>query len=182
MASRGAKGKYEDWLTPDGLKRIEGWARDGLNDEQIAFKMGVSKTTFYKWKREYAQFSDALKKGKAPVDCDVENALLKSALGFTVTVKRPIKLKKRGNLKGKGAIEEERIEIVDEEIYIKPDVTAQIFWLKNRKPEQWREKREYVGASDGAISADVRADVERAVNGYDGGKAGDNQLFEESPD
>lgn len=180
MSSRGAKGKYEEWLTPDGLKRVESWARDGLTDKQIAANIGISETSLKTWKKRFPAISDALKKGKGPVDFEVENALYKSALGFTITVKRPVKLKKRGNLKGKGAIEEEHVEMVDEEVYIPPNVTAQIFWLKNRKPEQWRDKREYVGASDGAISADVRADVERAVSGYDGGTAGDDKLSKES--
>lgn len=51
-----------------------------------------------------------------------------------------MRLKVKKQLTGKGEITEEHIEYVDEEIYIPPDVTAQIFWLKNRKPKQWRDK------------------------------------------
>lgn len=47
-----AKGKYEYWLTPEGLLKLEGWARDGLTDEQIAHNMGISRSTLNKWKNE----------------------------------------------------------------------------------------------------------------------------------
>ena len=98
-----AKGKYQEWLEPDGLLLLEGWARDGLTDEQIAHNMGIVTSTLYDWKKKYSEISEALKKGKEVVDIEVENALLKSAL--------------EGN------------------------ITAQIFWLKNRKPNRWREKQ-----------------------------------------
>lgn len=78
-----AKGKYERWLSPEGLILLEGWARDGLTDEQIAHNMGVNKATLYRWKKEYCDICDALKKGKEIVDYEVENALLKKAKGYT---------------------------------------------------------------------------------------------------
>jgi len=100
-----AKGKYEYWRTTDGLILLQGWARDGLTDEQIAHNMGIRRTTLYDWKNKYPDIDDALKKGKEIVDYEVENALLKRA--------------KQG------------------------DVTAQIFWLKNRRPEKWRDKVQF---------------------------------------
>lgn len=135
-----AKGKYADWLTPDGLLLLEGWARDGLTDEQIARKIGINPATLYKWLDKYGEIGKAIKKGKAPVDVEVENALLKKALGFSVKIKKPIKVRTKKQLKDKGTIEEERIEYAEEEIYIPPDTTAQIFWLKNRRPDKWRDK------------------------------------------
>lgn len=135
-----AKGKYEYWLTDEGLLRIEGWARDGLTDEQIAKNCGIGIRTLYDWQTAYPQISQSLKKGKAPVDIEVENALLKKALGFSVMVKKPIKVKTKRQLQGKGTIEEEHIEYAEEEVYVPPDTAAQIFWLKNRKPDKWRDK------------------------------------------
>lgn len=135
-----AKGKYADWITPDGLLLLEGWARDGLTDEQIAHNAGIHPDTLYEWQKRFPVISEALKKGKAPVDLQVENALLKKALGFTVKLKKPIKLRTKKQLKDKGTIEEERIEYADEEVYIPPETAAQIFWLKNRRPDKWREK------------------------------------------
>lgn len=137
-----AKGKYEYWLTPDGLLLLEGWARDGLTDEQIARNIGISIRTFYEWMTRFQQILQAIKRGKAPVDFEVENALLKKATGYTVTIKKPIKIKTRKQLKDKGMIEEEHVEMVEEEVYIPPDTVAQIFWLKNRKPGKWRDKIE----------------------------------------
>ena len=121
-----AKGKYADWITPDGLLLLEGWARDGLTDDQIAHNIGVNVKTLWDWKTRFDPIRNAIKKGKAPVDLEVENALLKKALGFTVTVKKPIKLKTKKQLKDKGTIEEERIEYADEEIYIPPETAANL--------------------------------------------------------
>lgn len=97
-----AKGKYEYWLTEDGITLLQGWARDGLTDEQIASNMGICRDTLSVWKKRYPDISDTLKKSKAIVDYEVENALLQKA--------------KDG------------------------DTTAMIFWLKNRRPDKWRDK------------------------------------------
>ena len=59
-----AKGKYQRWLEPDGLLLLEGWARDGLTDEQLAGKMGINPATLYDWKNKYPKISEALKKGQ----------------------------------------------------------------------------------------------------------------------
>ena len=83
-----AKGKYQEWLEPEGLLLLEGWARDGLTDEQLAEKIGVSTSTLYDWKAKYSEISEALKKGKEVVDIQVENALLKRALGYEYTEER----------------------------------------------------------------------------------------------
>ena len=78
-----AKGKYEYWLSEDGLLLLEGWAREGLTDELIADKkIGIATSTLYEWKKKYPEISEALKKGKEIVDFKVESALLKRALGF----------------------------------------------------------------------------------------------------
>lgn len=124
-----AKGKYEYWLTPEGLLKLEGWARDGLTDEQIAYNMGICRDTLIQWKKRYSDISDTLKKGKEVVDRQVENALLKRALGYKYT-----------------EVTKERTEggfVVTKEVTkeVVPDTTAQIFWLKNRKPNEWRDKQ-----------------------------------------
>jgi len=133
--------KYEYWLTTEGLILIEAWARDGLTDEQVAKNIGVNRDTLYTWKKKYPDISDALKRGKEVVDIEVENALFKKATGFTRTIKKAIKVKEVLYEAGKRKSEKEHIEFADEEIYIPPDTTAQIFWLKNRKPDTWRDKQ-----------------------------------------
>jgi 5-methylcytosine-specific restriction endonuclease McrA len=74
--------KYTEWITEEGLIKIEGWARDGLTDKQIAENMGVSERTFTDWKKKFSAISAVLKKGKEVIDRQVENALLKRALGY----------------------------------------------------------------------------------------------------
>lgn len=132
-----AKGKFSEWLTPEGLLIIEGWARDGLIDEQIAKNIGISRSTLSVWKTKYPDISDALKKGKEVVDREVENALLKRALGYryTETTKEAVKDPETGEVK----------MTVTKKVtkQVSPDTTAQIFWLKNRKPDKWRDKQEY---------------------------------------
>lgn len=124
------------------MLRVKGWARDGLSDIQICQNMGIGQRTFYEWIERFPQFAQAIKEGKEPVDIQVENALLKSAIGYTVTLRKPIKVHTKKQLKDKGTIEEEHIEYAEEEIHIPAQTAAQIFWLKNRKPTQWRDKRE----------------------------------------
>lgn len=135
-----AKGKYQKWLEPDSLILLEGWARDGLTDEQIAHNMGVAYSTLKDWKNKYPAISAALKKGKEVVDIEVENALLKSALGFKETIRKPFKVREVIYENGKRCNETEHIEVAEEEIFIPPNVTAMIYWLKNRCPDKWRDK------------------------------------------
>lgn len=136
-----AKGKYQEWLTEEGLLQLESWARDGLTDKQIASNMGVTEQTLNVWKKNYPSLFESLKRGKAVVDIQVENALLKRALGYSydeVTRERVLDYDP-----STGQIVGSHIEItktVKKEV--QGDTTAQIFWLKNRRPEQWRDKRD----------------------------------------
>ncbi len=139
-----AKGKYEKWLKPENLLLLEAWARNGLTDEQIAKNMGISRSTLNDWKKLHPDISDTLKKGKEVVDIEVENALLQKALGISKTVKKPIKVKEVIYENGRKLKEIERIEYADEEVYTPPETAAIIFWLKNRRPDLWREKQSLV--------------------------------------
>ncbi len=136
-----AKGKYEKWLEPDGLLLLEAWARDGLTEEDIAKKMGISRSTLSNWKNDYPDILNALKRGKEVVDVEVENALYKKACGFTKKITKPFKVKEVIYENGRRVKEKEEIIYAEEEVYIPPDTTAQIFWLKNRRPDIWRDKQ-----------------------------------------
>ena len=124
----GSKGKYKQWLEEDKLLLLESWARDGCLDVDIAKKIGINTATLYTWKKKYSKFNDALKKGKEVVDTEVENALLKRALGYKYS---EVKTESFSD----GSVK--KTVIVKE---MPSDVTAQIYWLKNRKPENWRDK------------------------------------------
>lgn len=131
-----AKAKYEEWLEPEGLLKIEAWARDGLTDEQIAHNMGITRKTLCEWKAKYSDICDTLKRGKDVVDIQVENALLKRALGYKY---KEVTRENRFNPET-----EEYEMVITKEVTkeVVPDTTAQIFWLKNRKPEEWRDKQQ----------------------------------------
>jgi len=119
-----AKSKWEQ--VKDKLILIEGWARDGLTNEQIAENLGINQDTFYNYKKKYPEFSETLKRGKEVIDYQVENALLKNALD--------------GN------------------------VTAQIYWLNNRKPKQWKNKRnEEEYSENGTLAKAIQKAYENKV-------------------
>jgi len=129
-----AKGKYEYWLSPEGITRLEDWARNGLTDELIARNIGINVGTLYDWKKKYPEISESLKKGKEVVDAMVESALLNNALSG--------------------------------------DTTAQVFWLKNRRPEKWREKNNIevttnANPFDGMSVEELRKVVEDGEKGAD---------------
>ena len=127
-----AKSKANEWLEQDKLTLLEGWARDGLTDEQIANNIGISRSTLFEWRKNNQDISNALKKGKEVVDIEVENALLKRALGYNYD-----------EITYENGIETKRVTK-----QVAPDTTAQIFWLKNRKKAQWRDKIEYETNTD----------------------------------
>lgn len=141
--------KYDQWLTEEGLLRIQGWARDGLTDKDISKNLRVGASTLREWKGKFPQIREALRVGKDSADRVVENALYKSACGYTVTVKKPVKVKlvDYDPKTGKKIRETETWKLVEEELHFPAQVTAQIFWLKNRKPEQWRDRQEYTDTS-----------------------------------
>lgn len=130
----GRKGYSEEWLTDDALLRVTGWARDGLTDEQVAHNMGIGYSTFREWLNKYPALLAALKKGKAPVDMEVENALLKRALGYEYEEVCTEITELPGG--------KQRKHIKKTTKMVLPDVTAQIFWLKNRRQGRWRDKIE----------------------------------------
>ena len=133
MSKKRGPGKYHEWITEEGLLKIEGWARDGLTDEQIAHNIGIRRETLYVWKNKYPNISNALKNGKEVIDRQVENALLKRALGYEYEeVKQIIEKDEKGK-------DRKRVEKTVKQVI--PDTTAQIFWLKNRKPKEWRDRK-----------------------------------------
>lgn len=131
-----AKPKYEEWLTDDGLLRISGWARDGLTYQQIADNMHINVATLRVWRSTYPTIDAALKESADIADRHVENALYKRALGYTYDeVTQELHYNKETG-------EEQFVETRRVTKQVLPDVTAQIYWLKNRKPKEWRDKRE----------------------------------------
>lgn len=126
--------KYHTHVQPK-LETITGWARQGLSHEQIARNLNVAESTFYEYKKMYPELSEALRRGEEDAVLEVENALFKSAIGFTYTEDA---LTKTG-------------QVVEVNKYAKPNVSAIIFFLKNKRPNQWKDKQE------------IQADVNQCV-------------------
>ena len=157
-----AKGKYQEWLEPEGLLKIEGWARDGLTDEQIAHNMGISPSTLYEWKNAYSEFSESLTPARV-YDDEVVNSLHKNTLGGIVELSKPIKCKKRYYENGRLVREEEVIVTAKEEIYVQPDTRAQMYWLNNRVPSKW--KINPVDNSEEKSGKDALIEIVNAIKG-----------------
>lgn len=131
----------------------------------MAKNMGIAYSTFRVWKEKFPAISAALKKNKELADIEVENELYKSCKGRTVTIKKPIKVKEIRVTEEGERFETEIIKQVEEEVYIPPNITAQIFWLKNRRPDRWRDKpkeTEGDGIQDLLKSIQTMADIIKA--------------------
>lgn len=116
--------KYETHVQPK-LMLIEAWARDGLTDADMCKNLDVGKDAFIEYKKRYPEFAEALTRGKEVIDVMVENALLKAALGYEYEETKE---------------SENGFERTTKRAH--PNTTALIFWLKNRKPKEWRDKQE----------------------------------------
>ena len=141
--------KYHDWLEKEKLILITGWARKGLTDEQIAKNMGIAYSTLRDWKKKYPAIQAALKKGKEVVDYEVESALYKRAIGYEVEEEKIYIQEIEGRTT-------KRKEITKK--HVPGDTTAQIFWLKNRKPKEWRDRQEF------DISDPIKITIKRKQN------------------
>ena len=130
-------------------------ARLGATDEEIAEALGVSVASLGNWKK-IPEFLGALKEGKAQADSHVEEGLYRRAIGYEYTEtkvveeahKTGIALNKDGKLTPAIVV---RTETMTKQRA--PDVTAQIFWLKNRKPAEWRDvqHQEVTGKDGGPV-------------------------------
>jgi len=123
---RGRPSDYNSKLHP---KLGYNLALRGLTDEQMADELGISVPTLYAWHKKHPDFLKAIKDGKENPDAAVEGALFKKATGFKQLVKKPM-------------VASGVVEIVEFEQTVDPDTTAQIFYLKNRRPDRWRDKQE----------------------------------------
>lgn len=114
----------------------------GATDATLAEFFGVAESTIYEWKKQYPEFCEAIKSGKAPADGNVASALYERATGAEWVEEQAIKVKTVQYEGGKRVIEEERVEVVEVTRRAPPDTTAAIFWLKNRRPDAWRDKQD----------------------------------------
>ena len=115
----------------------EKYARDGLIDTQICKKLGIAKTAYYEYQKDYPKFAESIRRGKRPVDIEVENALLKNAMGYDFEEKHT-----EMDVDSKGVPTIKSIKVVKK--HYRGDERAQEFWLKNRKPKEWKARHDIV--------------------------------------
>lgn len=162
-----AKAEYKKWQEPDNLIKLQGWARDGLTNEQIAQKIGVRRETISVWCSKYPNIANALKKGKEVIDYEIENSLISTMKKHKIKT-TTYKMVKKDDLVLKAertkfmnmfkldhpdATKEqiliataenvavyERIPMTETVTEVDPNVSSMIFWLKNRKPDVYRDQ------------------------------------------
>ena len=123
----------EDWIDEDHLILLEGWSRDGYSYTDIANKIGISVGALVNWRTKYPDIAKALKNGREIVDYKVENALLKSALGYTTQESKVTVL-----MRGSKVVEKTTETLTKEQA---PNVLAIQTWLYNRLPNKWKNTR-----------------------------------------
>jgi len=106
----------------------------GATDDELADFFGVHRSTIYRWKHEHEDFCDAIKAGKDAADERVVRSLYQKATGYNVTEQVAIKVKLEQFLEG--------VEVVEVEKHVPADTAAAIFWMKNRRKTDWRDKQE----------------------------------------
>lgn len=131
---------YDEITSKEGLILLAAWTRDGIKQIDIIKRLGITQQTWQNWKRKSEQDYDdpigtALSKGKELIDYQVENALLKAALGYkSITTKTIIGPPDKD---GTCQVRTERTETT-----VGPNHTACLAWLNNRRPDKWRRNRD----------------------------------------
>ena len=133
--------KWDELDMPSKLEAVTGWAKQGATNEELSKMLGISCKLFYEWQNKHSEFREAIKKGKEVSNGELLNSAFKQSTGFYYTEEQAIKVKC-----GK---DQERIEIVEVEKFMPPNPTMSIFMLKNRLPEQYKDKREIEACKDG---------------------------------
>lgn len=131
------------WLTPENLSLLKGMACIGKSMEQIARCMDVSVATLRRWQKRYPEIAAALSFGKDHADFAVMEALHRKAVGYTTPVKKTYKVKHTefDPDSGKKVLEYEELQTGIDETHVPADTRAEIFWLQNRRGEDWGEDK-----------------------------------------
>lgn len=134
----GRPSKYYTHVEPK-LLLVAAWCRNGLTDIDICKNLDIGKDAFIEYKKTYSELSDILKLNKEVVDTQVENALLKAAMGYTIDEHTY-----EGGELTKTVVKE-----------VAPNTTALIFWLKNRNKEAWRDTQNIDHSGKLALDVDI---------------------------
>lgn len=156
--------KVDYWLTEDGLELIRSWSRDTFSKAEIAKRMNINVNTLVKWQKQYEEINDAINTTRELVDYQVENAILKAALGYKT---KEIKI-----TLGKKVVNGEMVEMLKETTIkeVPPNIKAGIFWLNNRKFDDWkinRDKIVEVDPDDSQVTITIQRGNKQKIDIYD---------------
>ncbi len=142
-----AKSRFDKWCDRYGLEYVRRLAEDGIPDEDIAIRSGLTVNMFRRWLKLYPEFSAAIELGRSGSDFAVVQSLYKKATGYSVKLNKTVKLKRveYDPTTGKKLREYEELALAQDESYVPPDLRAETFWLKNRQPDRWQERAEREG-------------------------------------
>lgn len=153
---------FEKITSENSLIQIKGWCMEGAVNQEIADRLGISEATLYRYQQQSEELREAMASGKEVVDYRVENALLRRALGYeyteTVTEKDGPRVK---------------LKVIKKQM--PPDVTAGIFWLRNRRADKWKQKPEYIPEDSGTgvvVMPEIMEELEAMEQEAEGRDAG----------
>lgn len=126
---RKAKQNNYEVIVKPNLEKVKDWYRNGATEAEVAKKLGICLRSLAQYKTKYPEFLEAVSKSRDIADAEVEAALFKKAIGYECI---------------ESIEEEENGKKYKKEVRksIPPDTVACIFWLKNRRSEQWKDKRD----------------------------------------
>lgn len=161
--------KYAEWIAPEGLEKIKGWAAQGLTVTEIAGNIGVKPKTLYDWRVKFPEFAAAMDAGKTDAVVLVENALFRKCLGYTVEVLKTFKVREaKYDKQGKKVSEKERLVQGVDQVHIPADVQAQKFFLTNRAPDDWKNRMEVTPPAAAGALEEYLKKLAAAENGETG--------------
>jgi hypothetical protein len=114
--------------SPEYADQVKSLCAHGFTDKELADHFGVHVSTLYRWQHAHPDFRESLKSGRDFADERVERSLYHRAVGYSFKAEKVFQF--QGEIVRAATIE-----------HVPPDTTAGIFWLKNRRPEQWRDKQ-----------------------------------------
>ncbi|MBO9597131.1 MAG: hypothetical protein J7559_04810, partial [Cohnella sp.] len=161
-----ATGRKKLWDTldmPSKLTAVRGWAMQGSLDTEICEMLGIGKTTFYEWKNDYPEFAEAVKKGKDIANGELLNSAFTQATGFMYTEQQAVKVKDFRVIVGDNGEPKyepvERVELVDVQKFALPNPTMNIFMLKNRLPQHYKDKQQI--EHSGGVQQTIKHDLSK---------------------
>lgn len=150
---------------PEFARQAEFLCGQGATDNDLAEFFEVSERTLNRWKISVPEFAQAITAGKNGPDDRVQRSLFTRAMGFEYEEIQPVKLKEIiYDSDGKKKVsEKERVELVPVVKRVPPDTTAAIFWLKNRRKEDWRDVHQHEIGRPGDFNGWTREQLDQYI-------------------